>query len=153
MRLLKRLFAAPAARREDLIRDLAADYIAEIALAQQLRAHAKVAPYPSAGERLNELAAAEDEQAKRLAAAIEGLGGTLPEGSPEPCGGRSHWARIMEDLRAGQAAGARYNEQAMAWDVEFPEIGELLRSLEHEEHHHRVMLRDLIAKSDPQALD
>ncbi len=153
MDLLKRWIAAPAARRHDLIRDLAADYTAEIALAQQFREHAKQAPYPSAGERLNELAAAEEEQAKRLAAAIEGLGGILPEATASPRGGRSHWARIMEDLRDEQSAGARYLEQAIAWENEFPEVGSLLRTLEKEETRHRVMLRDLVAKSDPQALD
>ena len=58
MRLLKRLVSAPAARREDLLRDLGADYTAEVALVQQLRDHAKEAPYPSAGEQLNQLATA-----------------------------------------------------------------------------------------------
>ena len=153
MGFLKRLVAAPVARREDLVRDLVADYTAEIALAQQLRDHAKQAPYPSAADRLNELAAADEEQAKRLAAAIQGLGGTMPEGAPAPRGGRSHWARIMEDLRDKQSAGTRYLEQAMEWDTEFPEIAELLRALEREEHQHRVLIRDLVAKSDPQALD
>jgi hypothetical protein len=132
MRLLKRWIAAPVARRHDLIRDLATDYTAE---------------------RLNELAAAEEEQAKRLAAAIESLGGSLPEATGAPRGGRSHWARIMEDLREEQSAGARYLEQAIEWENEFPEVGSLLRSLEKEENRHRVMLRDLVAKSDPQALD
>ncbi|MGH7806020.1 MAG: ferritin-like domain-containing protein [Candidatus Binatia bacterium] len=153
MRLLKRWIAAPTARRHDLLRDLAGDYTAEIALAQQLREHAKQAPYPAAGERLNEIAAAEEEHAKRLAAAIESLGGSIPEVTRSPRGGRSHWARIMEDLRDEQSAGARYLEQAIEWETEFPEVGSLLRTLEREEHRHRVMLRDLVAKSDPQAID
>jgi hypothetical protein len=59
----------------------------------------------------------------------------------------------MEDLRDDQTAGARYLEQAIEWENEFPDVGSLLRSLEREENRHRVMLRDLVAKSDPQALD
>jgi hypothetical protein len=153
MGFLRRLVAAPLARREDLVRDLATDYTAEVALAQQLRDHAKQAPYPSAAERLNELAAGDEEQAKRLAAAIQGFGGTVPEGTPAPRGGRSHWARIMDDLRDKQSAGARYLEQAIEWENEFPDIGEFLRTLGREEHRHRVALRDLVAKSDPQAID
>ena len=153
MRLLKRLVAGSVVRREDLVRDLAADYTAEIALAHQLRDHAAQVPYPSAGDRLNELATAEEAQAKRLAEAITSLGGTVPAETPAPRGGRSHWARIMEDLRDEQAAGSRYLEQAIAWENDFPEIGALLRTLEREETRHRVLLRDLIAKSDPQAID
>jgi hypothetical protein len=153
MRLLKRLVAAPSLRREDLLRDLGGNYSAELALAQQLREHAALAPYPAAAERLAALADAEEAQAKRLAETIASLGGTAEAAAAKPAIGRSHWARLMMDLEAEQAAGARYLEQAIAWENEFPAIGDLLRELEHEEQRHRVLLRDLLAKSDPQALD
>lgn len=153
MRLLKRLFAAPSLRREDLLRELAGNYSAELALAQQLREHATLAPYPAAAEKLGALAAAEEAQAKRLAETIAALGGSAEPSAAKPVGGPSHWARLMADLEAEQSAEARYLEQAIEWENDFPEIGALLRELEREEQHHRVLLRDLIAKSDPQALD
>lgn len=154
MRLWKRLVDAPAIRREELLlQELVADYTAEIALAQQQRAHAELAPYPAAAVKLNELAAADEGQAKRLAELIGKLGGTTPEVNGEVRAGKSHWARLMIDLEAKRLAGNRYLEQAITWENESPDVGALLRELEREEQEHRVMLRDLIAKSDPQALD
>lgn len=129
------------------------DYNAEVHLAKQLRDHAQKAPYAHAEKLLLGLAEAEETQVERLRAAIEGLGGSAAADALPPDQAKNHWARMVLDLEAKQAAGNRYLEQAIRWENLHPEIGELLRTLEREQQAHRQALRDLVARSDPHALN
>ncbi len=154
MRLLRRIFASEEERvTEDILHDLLEDYNAEIRLAQQMRLHAEEAPYPQAADRLRQIAEHEEAQAERLRAEIERLGGSASPPETSPRGGKNHWARLVADLDEERAASKRYLEQAIRWDIFRPEISEFLHSLEREEQHHRLWLQDMIARSDPHALN
>ena len=154
MGLLKRFFTSDRARLEEEIRDgLAADYSSELRLAQQLRAHAGEAPYAQAAERLRRLAELVDSQVRRLQTAIAERGAAIPAVHGTPQMGRNHWTRLVVDLDEVRAAGQRYLEQAIRWEDSDAPLGELLRALECEEQHHRQWLQDLVAKSDPHAIN
>jgi hypothetical protein len=154
MRGLKRLFMSQRLRLEqEVLLGLVEDYNAELQLAQQLRAHADDAPYTGAAERLRQIAGIEEEQAERLRAEIVHLGGFVSPPTTTPRGGRNHWARLVHDLDDDRAAGRRYLEQAIRWERTHPDLAQFLRSLESEEQAHRAWLQDLIARSDPQALN
>jgi hypothetical protein len=143
----------PPRKPSPVVHDLIEDYNAELALAQQLRDHAAKAPYPHAEKQLLELAAEEEAQAERLRAAIEALGGSVAPLDAVPQDGRNHWLRLTLDLAAKQEAGGRYLEQAVRWEQDFPAVGNLLRGLEREEQERRHGIRDMIARSDPHALN
>lgn len=154
MRVLKRMFVSEEKRAtEDILRDLLEDYNAEIRLAQQLRRHADEAPYAQAAERLREIADLDSARAERLCTEIERLGGSVSPPETTPRGGKNHWSRLVADLEDTRAASKRYLEQAIRWDIVRPEISELLRGLEREEQQLRLRLQDLIARSDPHALN
>ncbi|MGH7822743.1 MAG: ferritin-like domain-containing protein [Candidatus Binatia bacterium] len=154
MRMLRRLFVSEESRlQEEVLAGLVEDYNAEMGLAQQLHSHAAEAPYPHAAERLRNLAELEEAQAERLRNEIVRLGGSIAPAPPAPRTGRNHWARLVCDLEDEQAAGKRYLDQAVSWEEAYPETAELLRSLGREEQAHRVWIQDLIARSDPQAIN
>ena len=152
MGLLKRLFSSEKARLEDeILSGLLIDYHEELALAQQLRAHASAAPYPHGTEHLGRLAALAEKQAESLRTWIHRYGGTVAPVAGTPRGGRNHWARLVTDLDAVRAAGKRYLEQAIRFENSDPALGKALRDLEHEEQQHRVWIQDLVARADPHA--
>ena len=138
-----------------MLRDLVADYHQELRLAKQLRDHAAKAPYAHAERRLLELATAGESHAAQLKETIERLGGEASDASDAAAApvrdGKNHWARLMVDLEDKQAMGARYIEQAIHIEDHAPEVAELLRALEREGQTERYLLRDMAARSDPQA--
>ncbi|MGH7858925.1 MAG: ferritin-like domain-containing protein [Candidatus Binatia bacterium] len=154
MGLFRRLFTSGDARlQEEVLTGLVDDYNAEVRLAQQLRLHAEEAPYPHAADRLQQLAALEEAQAERLRNEILRLGGSVAPPEPSVRSARNHWARLVCDLEDEQAAGKRYLDQAVRWEEAYPETADLLRNLGREEQTHRVWIQDLIARSDPQAIN
>jgi bacterioferritin (cytochrome b1) len=124
-------------------------------IAQQMRHHAELAPNQLSREQLLRLAEEDETQAKRVAEAIGALGGgTLPHAVPPvPAGALNHWARLVQDLELHRTATRHLREEAIHFAENLPETGSLFEQICAEEEIHAVQLRDLIARTDPQALD
>lgn len=151
---IERMLCRPGrARRGDPIEELVEDYVAETRMAAQLRAHADRAPYPRSAAALRSLAAVEDRHAAWLQAEIEARQARAEPWRGEVAGGRNHWERLRRDLEEADRKRKRYLEQAIAWDPGYPELAELAHRIEAEEARCRAVLEELMARSDPQAID
>ena len=140
--------------RRRILEDLHHAYLEELRLARQLRLHAERVPYLPQARTLEDLAAQEDVHGASLEGEIRRLGG-LPDlaGLGEPRGGRNHWERLSLDLAAIQAHGKRFIELAQRWDIDHPETATLLMRLAHEEGALARVVGELLARSDPHAVD
>jgi len=130
-------------------------YVDCVQRAQQLRRHAAMAPQAYSTEGLDELAAAEDQQAERLREALRAAGETAPPvpAAALPGGALNHWGRLVQDLERHRAAVRRLRELAVHFAESLPATAELFDQLCREEAIHSERLRTLIARADPQALD
>ena len=146
------LAAGPTRR---LVRDLAAAYQHERRMAAQLRVHAERVPYPNLATTLTGLADDEDAHATRLQDEITRRGGVangaVVATATRP--GRNYWERLTIDLEELRAKSKRYLELAQHWDLDDAAAAALFTDLAHEDAAMCRVLGDLIARSDPHALD
>ena len=123
-------------------------------LARQLESHAEAAPYPHIGERLQEILQSEDDNARTVAERLVVLGRHLREdGVGDIRGGRNSWARLVVMLEDYRALLRRLSGLWVRWDDEHPEDAALIRGLRDSAVSHRETIVDLVARSDPHALD
>ena len=124
-------------------------------LLRQLEMHASRAPYPQVGERLRDLLAAEDANRNRIVARLQALGRRASEknGADEIRGGRNSWERLIANLEEYRALVRRLSELELRWHDHHPEDAEFMRGLREAALRHRDTIVDLIARSDPHAID
>jgi hypothetical protein len=123
-------------------------------LMRQLESHAEVAPYPHVGERLQEILQDEDRNARVVAERLVALGRHLREdGIGEIRGGHNAWARLVVMLEDYRALLRRLSALWVRWDDEHPEDAALVRGLRDSAVGHREAIVDLVARSDPHALN
>jgi hypothetical protein len=146
------LLAGPRPRR---VREVLADaYARESRLARQLRTHAeRLGRYPDKRTQLLELAAHADGYARRLAGALDGLGGAVPAPVSRPREGRTNWERLRIDLDDASAAVEAYMDDAYAVETGHPEIAALLLDIREQRAADRETLAWLFARSDRTTLD
>jgi len=121
----------------------------------QLRLHADKAPSESTAAALTSLAAGLEAAAAVVRAALDTRAVTVrPVAAPtEAASGVSHWARLVTDLEAQQAARDRILECIAQFADSDPAVGALLDDLLARVESHCTALRTEIARADPQALD
>jgi len=123
-------------------------------LARVLEAHAETAPYPHVGERLQALVQVEERNARAIAERLAVLGRhPLENGAGRVPGGRNSWERLVGLLDEYRALVRRLSALWVRWDDEQPEDAALVRSLRDVATRHREEVVDLVARSDPHALD
>ena len=145
------LTAGPQRR---ILHDLTAAYHDEKRMARQLRADAERVPYPNLADALLGLAAEEDTHAARLQQQLERLGGATGEADVGMRrAGRNYWERLAITLEALRAKSKRYRELAQHWDLDDAVSGALFGELANEDAAMCRVVGDLIARSDPHALD
>lgn len=133
--------------------DLISAYRDEVQASAQLRAHAERVPYPQAATALRRLADIEDRHAQMLREQIAALGGSAPEVVPAISQGRNHWERIAADYQKADEKRRRYLEQAIHWDIDYPDVAALLSRIAAEETANRRLLEELVIRADSLALD
>lgn len=124
--------------------------------AAQLREHAEIAPHENSAAILRDLAGAEDQQVRRLREAMQGLRITPPGSAVadrDPVTGQSHWVRVVQDLEEHRRAVQKYREAAIKLAEAAPALATLFEELSQEEYAHCEILRGLVARADPQALN
>jgi len=123
-------------------------------LARQLESYAAVAPYPHIGERLQEILQDEDRNARVVSERLTALGRHLREEEVgEIRGGRNSWERLVFLLEDHRSLLRRLSALWVRWDDEYPEDAALVRGLRDSAVEHRELIVDLVARSDPHAID
>src|SRR5882724_1759209 len=123
-------------------------------LVRQLESHAEVAPYPHIGERLQEILQDENQNAGVVSARLVALGRHLrEEGVGQIRGGRNAWERLVVMLEDYRMLLRRLSALWVRWDDESPEDAALVRGLRDSAVEHREVIVDLVARSDPHAID
>ena len=123
-------------------------------LMRQLETHAEAAPYPHIGDRLQAILQDEDRNARVIAARLEALGRHLREdGTGDIRSGRNSWARLVVLLEDYRALLRRLSALWVRWDDEHPVDAKLVRDLRDSAVSHREEIIDMVARSDPHAID
>jgi phage shock protein A len=154
-RLSLLVIGGSAGATEQLTVALQQSYLDCARRAAQLLRHAEMAPQSQSTEMLKRLAADEEEQRRRLQQAIEATGTPVPAVATERPAREAlnHWARLVQDLEAHQAAVQRFRELVTHFTELSPKTAGLFDMLCREEAVHCEDLRALIARADPHALD
>ena len=157
LNLLKTLWKRPSGRhgrhkRLDLVTALKEDYQDLLRLAQQVRVHADMAPYPAVSERLNQIAVEKEASAGSLREKIFGFGAMVnDETGLDLFKGKNHWDRMVRDLEDQRNLEDLLRDDMIFLDQGSTEVNELLGKIVASEATHRNAFQDLLAKADPQA--
>jgi hypothetical protein len=144
------LFRSGKERVADELAKLYAEYTR---LARQLEEQAGAAPYPHVGDRLRELFARQQVNAQDLLQHLAALGRQGKENGEAIHGGRNSWERLVSTLEDYRALLRRLSELYIRWHDDHPEEADLLHRLREDAVRHREAIVDLIARSDPHAID
>jgi len=156
MGLWDRLIGTGPVEKNDarsVLPELLASYGEEVRLARQIREHADHAPHQVGTQQLRAVAEEQDRLAQLLGDKIVALGGEVSDHIAALRGGKNHWARVTRDLEENQALRRHYNEQAIRWDPDLPDVVVLYRTLEQGKTRIIARLRDIALRADPHALD
>lgn len=156
LKRLKDLFLSEYERdAHDLKPQVRRFYVDAMHREHSLRLQAEEAPHAAGRDGLRQLAEEEKEVVERLRKIIHDSGSFAGEvnRAPEPLGALNYWARLAQVLDAHKSAIKDYLDEATLLTDSHPELADELRSLARLEDRHGALLRALIAKSDPQALD
>lgn len=123
-------------------------------LERQLEHQADRAPYPFVTERLQALGAAEEENANLVAERLAALGrhadddedGALFEG-------RNCWERLVRLQDGYRELIRQLKVLSVRWDEEHPDDARLVSAVRDSASASRSVVGDLVARSDPHALD
>jgi rubrerythrin len=149
-----KLFGRADMARATVLEVLRHLYVREKQHAMRYGQHAEKMLYPQFHDGLSKLASEEDKHAQLIAAKIEDLGGELPEVIPikvahEP----NSWSYLRTDLEEEQRCAGELVGDPAVLGGEFGEVAELLDQIDKDGRRHRAELRDMLARSDPQASD
>ncbi len=138
--------------RKKLLAWLCQEYVEETRHSIQFQGHAERMHYPQFRKKLSEIAEEERKHAQWLEAKIIAFGGQVPQISPTPEEGFNSWERLCLDLEEEKRCISELAERlAIAAEID-PETAGVLRRLLDEEKNHREVIRDMLMRSDPQAV-
>jgi rubrerythrin len=141
-------------KRDAVLNILCHRYVREKQHAMRYSQHADRMRYPQFRDALDGLAAEERKHAELIAAKIQEMGGELPEFVPihvahEP----NSWSYLRTDLEEERRCAGELEEDLPMLSDEYPDVAELLGQIESDGEQHRSRIRDMLARSDPQAAD
>ncbi len=146
------LQSSPDKGRKKLVALLCREYAEETRHSIQFKAHASRMHYPQFREALLRIAEEEQEHARWIREKIVGLGGEVPQISFAPEIGLNSWEQLRLDLEEESRCVSDLTERLATSKEIDPEIAEGLRRLLGEEKIHRESIRDMLMRSDPQAV-
>lgn len=138
--------------QEDLLAMLCQEYAEETRHSIQFKAHAERMHYPQFRERLLKIAEEEEKHAQWLKEKIIGLGGEIPRILFTAERGLNSWEQLRLDLEEEKRCVADLTEKlATSKEIDLETAEDLGRML-GEEKRHRESIRDMLMRSDPQAV-
>ena len=127
-------------------------YIEESQHAARFTQQAQRMRYPQFRAKLLEIAADESKHAAWIAEKIQLLGGSLPAvPAIEPAEGND-WQFLLDGLEEHRQCAAELLEQIGRLQSDLPEIATMLQRIGDEGAKHRHDLREMLMRSDPQAV-
>jgi rubrerythrin len=147
-----RLFGSEPERLALALELLRHAYVREKQHAMRYRQHAEKMRYTHFRERLVRLAQAEDHHAALIEEKLTALGENPPDVVPvHAAAEQNSWYYLRTDLEEEQRCGGELESDLAALGEEFSAVAELLRRIERDGRSHRAEIRDMLARSDPQA--
>lgn len=146
------LRSLPHDGRKKLLGLLCQEYVEETRHSIQFHAHAGQMHYPQFRKKLLQIAEEEREHARWLESRIIGLGGKIPGVSFTPEQGLNSWEHLCLDLDEEKSCISDLSERLATSKEIDPETAKVLRRILDEEKSHREAIRDMLMRSDPQAV-
>jgi len=137
---------------DGILKILRSRYADERQHAARFIQHAQKMQYPQFREELLRIAADESRHAEWLAKKITELGGSLPPELATLPTTKNSWQYLLDDLEEERQCSAELETEMLTVSSDYPEVAELLQRIEDEEDKHRDRIREMLMRSDPQAL-
>ncbi len=135
-----------------VLKILSARYVEEMQHVQRYTEHAEHMQYPQFREKLLAIAADEARHAEWLAEKIALFGGEIPTVPNQPPTAKNSWQRLLADLEEERHCSEDMIEQMQTLRDEMPDIAAMLERIYEDSERHRSEIRDMLARSDPQAI-
>lgn len=127
-------------------------YVREKQHAMRYRQHAERMHYPQFRDGLLGLAAEEEKHAEAIGASIKDLGEKLPDVIPiHVAQEQNSWYYLRTDLEEERRCAGELEGDLPMLNAAFPNVAQLLGHIESDGKRHRAQIRDMLARSDPQA--
>ena len=127
-------------------------YVREKQHAMRYSQHAARMRYPQFRDTLAEMALEEESHAGLIAEKLKVLGGQLPDVVPIQVAREANaWHYLRTDLEEEDRCAGELHTDLPRLRAGFPDVAELLEHIETDGKRHRARLRDMLARSDPQA--
>jgi bacterioferritin (cytochrome b1) len=139
-------------RRNRVLRILEHRYADEKQHAERFSQHAARMQYPQFRDALFRIASEELKHADWLAEKIRHLGGRLPMIEEVSSREKNSWQYLLQDLEEERRCADELEEELLSIQSDYPSVVELLQRIDVQERQHRNELREMLMKSDPQAL-
>ena len=120
--------------------------------AAQFIQHAQKMQYPQFREALLRIAADESRHADWIAKKIDELGGSLPTVTKKCSTVSNSWQYLLEDLEQERKCSADLETDMLTIESDYADIVDFLQRIDAEERKHRDEIREMLMRSDPQAL-
>ena len=127
-------------------------YIDESRHVTRFTQHAQKMQYPQFRERLLHIAEEEAKHRDWIAEKISTFGSQLPEVPEVTPSEKNSWQYLLADLEAERLCAAEIEEEILEIQPELPAVAEMLERIHEDGKRHRKEIRDMLMRSDPQAL-
>jgi len=127
-------------------------YVDESRHVTRFTQHAQKMQYPQFREKLLRIAAEEAQHARWIAEKIRTFGGQLPAVPKVAAGEKNSWQHLLADMEAERQCAADIEEEIREIQPELPAVAEMLERVQEDDKRHREEIRDMLIRSDPQAL-
>ncbi len=108
--------------------------------------------YPQFREKLLRIAEEESQHAGWIAEKIRTFGGQLPAVPEVAFDEKNSWQYLLADLEAERLCAAEIEEEIREIQPELPAVAEMLERIHKDGKRHRKEIREMLMRSDPQAL-
>lgn len=152
VRWLKWLRGSADEERASVAELLRHRYVREKQHAMRYSQHAERMRYPQFRDTLAAMASEEESHAGLIAEKIKALGDQVPDVIPIHVAKEANaWHYLRTDLEEEDRCAGELHRDLARLRANFPDVAELLEGVETDGERHRVRLRDMISRSDPQA--
>lgn len=153
MEFCRRWFGSSNSAMMDVIGILSRRYEEERQRALRYRRHAEKMRYPQFRQTLSRIAAQEDEHADMIGKKLTALGVRLPDVLQAPLGSGNNWSLLLQDLEEERHSAELLQDQMRLVGADFSDVLELFSKIGADEDEHRGAIRELLMRSDPQAMN
>jgi bacterioferritin (cytochrome b1) len=127
-------------------------YVDEMQRIERFKQYAEKMHYPQYRDKLLRMVTEKSHHAERIGERIVALGGRLPDVVDQRSTGQNSWRSLSMALDEESRSADRLEEQLRSIPSEHADITQFLQQISREQENHRVLIRDMMMRSDPFAL-